>query len=50
MGVGVGARAGEGGFAAAGFADEAEDFATADAESDAVDGFDGADVAFEKEA
>ena len=42
--------AGEGGFAAAGFADEAEDFATGDAESDAVDGFDGADVAFEEEA
>ena len=41
--------AGEGGFSAAGFADEAEDFATGDAESDAVDGFDGADVAFEEE-
>lgn len=41
--------AGEGGFSAAGFADEAEDFATGDVESDAVDGFDGADVAFEEE-
>ena len=42
--------AGEGGFAAAGFADETEDFAPGDAEGDTIDGFDGADVAFEEEA
>jgi hypothetical protein len=36
--------AGEGGFAAAGFADEPEDFTAAYGEINAVDGFDGADV------
>jgi hypothetical protein len=35
----------EGGFAAAGFADEAEGFTWGDVEGDAVDGFDGAGLA-----
>jgi len=43
-------RAREGGFAAAGFTDEAEDFAAAHGEIDAVDGFDGADVTLQEES